>query len=279
MDVSTQDAAVVFSLVDAMGAGACCLTPDGTIVSLSSGFAVLAGLDPDTTLGHITAHLRELPPLDSLPARANESGPVVRRVGRDGIARELAPIWICASSSSAQSWLMLVDRSSLARFERRQARLDRDIQDLRAELEVRARNPERGIVRGMRDLAGRLDDAASRARRYGHALSVLRVAIELEVDGSVEDELLSCIRGVDDVGRVGEDGYAVLLPHTDLKGGKVVAERIRKRLDASDARSVAVGVAQLLGKESPAALVARADDACGRAREDGGGILLAVDVL
>lgn len=267
-----MDASALLKLLDATGGGACQLADDGTIAQVSPHFSGLTGRTEPVGKppGELMA---ELPPLDEMPGSVDADTPVFRQLGADGVVRELAPALVRAG---AETWLLLVDRSSEARLKRRHARLGRQIDDLRAELEAHEREPMRSRVRPMRELAVRLDESLHRSRRYKFDITVLRVTVE---EGGGEDrgkELLSCVRNVDDVGRLGEGGYAILLPHTDLPGGKIVAERIAGRLGG---RRLGVGVAQAQGDETGSALVSRAEQACRQALERGGGVLLAVDVL
>jgi PleD family two-component response regulator len=114
-------------------------------------------------------------------------------------------------------------------------------------------------------------------------VTVLRVGFNATAGGDSpadhDSEVMGCIRAVDEVGAVGECQYAVVLPHTDLAGGKIVAERIQGRLAGVGCTSVAVGVAQLQRDEEAVTLVARAEDACRQANTKGGGVLMAVDVM
>jgi hypothetical protein len=217
--------------------------------------------------------MAELPSLDEVPGAADADTPVFRQLGRDGVVRELAPALVRHGDGT---FLVLVDRSSEARLRRGQARLGRQIDDLRAELEAQERGSARRRIRPMRELAARLDEALHRARRYKHDVTVLRIQLEEREGEDRGPDLLGCVRNVDDVGRLGGGGYAVLLPHTDLPGGKIVAERIASRLSGG---RLGVGVAQAMGEEPGSALVARAEGASKQAFEGPGGVLLAVDVL
>ncbi len=266
-----MDEATLFKLVDATGGGACELDVDAKIVRASPRFLSLTGAteaigrSPDALMG-------EMPALDEVAGEADADTPVFRQLGSDGVVRELAPALFRVEGGH---WLVLIDRSSEARLKRRQARLGRQIDDLRAELEAQARAPVGARIRPMRELSARLDEALERARRYKHHVTVLR--IELDTGGRDRDkDLLGCIRNVDDVGRIGPGSYAILLPHTDLPGGKIVGERVAGRLDGT---KLGVGVAQALGKETGSALVGRAEGACRQAFDGVGGVLLAVDVL
>ena len=65
---------------------------------------------------------------------------------------------------------------------------------------------------------------------HGHAFGdkVLKILASI---------LASSIRQEDVVARYGGDEFAILLPHTDLRGGPVLRDRIQDRIDTSDALS------------------------------------------
>lgn len=104
-------------------------------------------------------------------------------------------------------------------------------------------------------LHNELDQACSRFARYGEALSVVIVTLSpaLTADLSsarqralvrgVADHIRSDIRMVDEVGRLDDGRFCVLLPHTPKAGAHVVVDRlakgVRKSLGARD-ESVAV---------------------------------------
>lgn len=81
-----------------------------------------------------------------------------------------------------------------------------------------------------------------RARRLGHALACIVLRIDgptvlgdpaaVELRARVRDGLARLVeertRDYDHLGLIGEDGYLLVLPHTDLDGAMVVAERIRR---------------------------------------------------
>lgn len=267
-----MEEALLFKLVDATGGGICQLRDDDAIGAASPGFLALTGNAEPT--GRAPADLMaELSSLDEISGTVDADTPVFRQLGRDGVVRELAPALV---RNADATYLLLVDRSSEARLRRGQARLGRQIDDLRAELEAQERGTARGRVRPMRELAARLDEAMHRARRYKHDVTVLRVQLEEREGEDHGADLLACVRTVDDVGALGGGSYAILLPHTDLPGGKIVAERVATRLVGA---RVGIGVAQAMAEETGSALVGRADGACKQAFEGPGGVLLAVDVL
>ena len=88
----------------------------------------------------------------------------------------------------------------------------------------------------------------------------------------------SCVRETDFVGRYGGEEFLVILPRTDMVGGRVVAERIRTQMentridyDAAHALSltVSLGVAERSDGDGVDAIVGRADVALYRAKENG----------
>ena len=107
--------------------------------------------------------------------------------------------------------------------------------------------------------------------RYGHAVgdAVLRSFAEI---------LRDSLRSSDLAGRVGGEEFAVLLPHTDLAGALLLAERIRHAV-ASYCRvpqhpelrmTVSIGASELLPEDpSPEVALARADAALYRAKQEG----------
>lgn len=140
---------------------------------------------------------------------------------------------------------------------------------------------------------------AARARRYGQPLTLLLIDPDhfrpiVERQGSVfGEEWLRTLAGIcrqesrttDVVGRVGGEGFAVLLPSTEIGGGLVLAERIRERMqrhvvpDHTGARlTVSVGVAEVSdGVASVEALLEAAGTAVERARKAGMNLVVAYD--
>jgi hypothetical protein len=274
--------ASLHELIDATGGGCCRLRADSTIDSASPGFVALVGARNELTGLHPHAVLAELPALSQLPASISSDAPIFRQVGSDGLGRELAAALVRDRSSESGSILLLVDRSGEARLRRSQARLGRQIEDLKAELAARDQEPHRPRIRSMSELIRRLDESLARAHRYGHAVTIVAVQIEAEQDAPADreklvgDRLLGCVRGVDDLGRVDANDWVVALPHTPLAGGEVVAKRIHERLGELGLKKVGVGVAQVGLDEPGAVAVERAEQAAGQAMESGGGLLLGV---
>jgi PleD family two-component response regulator len=78
-----------------------------------------------------------------------------------------------------------------------------------------------------------------RSQRYGFPLSILLASLDHEVPSGDRDLLVqaarSAIRDIDIPVAFAESDVLIVMPHTDLDGGKLVAERIRKRVRAQGA--------------------------------------------
>ena len=137
-----------------------------------------------------------------------------------------------------------------------------------------------------------LERELNRARRYGHTLSFLM--FDLDYFKSVNDQYghesgdkvlqgvvevcANCLREVDDIGRVGGEEFAVLMPDTRLTGAIEVAERLRcavERLAVSTqggnvSVTISIGVAETAkGDMSVRELLRAADKALYAAKRDG----------
>lgn len=269
----------LFELIDATGGGACLLREDETVEIASSGFVALTGAPREHVGVRLSTLLAELPGLDQLPEEIVAETPVFRQVGADGIGRELAAAYV-----HGRRILLVVDRSGEARLRRNEARLDRQIDDLKAELAAREREPRRPRIRSMAELARRLDEALMRSRRYKHEITIVSIQIASdeplgERARDIGETLVSCVRGIDDLGRVDASHWILILPHTPLAGGEVVARRILDRLAALELNRAGLGVAQAGAEEAGSATVERADQAGAQALEAGGGLLLAVALV
>jgi len=143
-----------------------------------------------------------------------------------------------------------------------------------------------------RQLGEKLQHEFLRSRRYKHALSLLY----LDMDGfkSINDRfghlfgddvlvgaskaMQAVLRATDLLVRLGGDEFAVLLPETNLDGGREVAVKLREALTAYGRQlgptvpelSFCAGVSQLLDEdESAEAIIARADMAQYLAKSSG----------
>src|SRR5690606_20404638 len=162
----------LFPLIDATGGGCCRLQTDETIAAASPNFVALTGA-AEPVGRKPTELLAGLRSLAGLPTTIAAEPVIVRVVGRDGIGRELAVARVPDASGASGGVLLIVDRSGEARLRRSEARLGRQIDDLKAELAARQREPRRPRIRSMTELAQRLDDALMRARRYQHHVTIV----------------------------------------------------------------------------------------------------------
>lgn len=182
--------------------------------------------------------------------------------------------------------------------------LSHDASD-RRRLEDRVRGDESSptdALTGVASLRAFYDVAQSevaRARRYGQPLTLLLIDPDqfrrvVDVQGqSFGEEWMRTLAGIcrqesrttDVVGRVGGEGFAVLLPSTELNGGLVLAERIRERMqrhvvpDHIGSRlTVSVGVAEVCDAvPSVDALLEAGGTAVDRARKSGMNLVVGFD--
>jgi len=138
-----------------------------------------------------------------------------------------------------------------------------------------------------------LETELDRARRYGHALSLVLLDIDFfkqvndrfghpagdEVLRQVADTLVRLVRRCDIVARYGGEEFAIILPETGLTGAKVLAQRVRRGIEqleiSHDDRLIPVtiscGVASSETEDDPdrATLIEQSDQALYRAKEGG----------
>lgn len=106
--------------------------------------------------------------------------------------------------------------------------------------------------------------------RFGHAAG----------DRALEHFVDTCrveLRGADAIGRLGGEEFGLLLPATDLAGGREVVERLRLRLKAvpspklpaSVNLSVSIGITELSPDDLPERIMSRADTALYAAKSGG----------
>ena len=109
---------------------------------------------------------------------------------------------------------------------------------------------------------------------YGHLIGdeVLKI---------VSKTLTDSVKGMDTVARFGGEEFIVLLPHTPIGGGMIVAEAIRKTIASKELKrkstgehygqiTVSLGVAAYRhGHDTPSSLIKRADEALYRSKKAG----------
>ncbi|MFM0739456.1 diguanylate cyclase [Paraburkholderia xenovorans] len=106
--------------------------------------------------------------------------------------------------------------------------------------------------------------------RFGHAAG----------DRALEHFVDTCraeLRGTDAIGRLGGEEFGLLLPATDLAGGREVVERLRLRLKATPSPklpasvglSVSIGITELSPDDLPERIMSRADTALYAAKTGG----------
>jgi len=146
-----------------------------------------------------------------------------------------------------------------------------------------------------RHIESRFRTEMERARRFGHALSVLVMDIDKlklfndtyghpagdEVIRTVAQVVLTSCRQIDIVGRYGGDEFAVILPETGARGAGTVAERILANLEKEPFEaprgskvpmSISIGAACYpADTDDPDRLFSLADAAMYRVKLAGGG--------
>lgn len=129
----------------------------------------------------------------------------------------------------------------------------------------------------------RLSNEVARARRYGRPVSVVVLDINNfkefndkhghiaadRVLAEIARTIKSSIRVVDIPSRFGGDEFLILLPETDIRGARVVAERLKRGIESQryigksrrrSARiSISYGIAQLEGSMAAKELLEKAD--------------------
>ena len=119
-----------------------------------------------------------------------------------------------------------------------------------------------------------------RSQRYGFPLSLLIAALDQSGTAHGKDLLAqatrTAIRDIDVPVSFGNSELLVMMPHTDLEGAQLVAERIRRRVRGPAGKAptitASIGVVAAIGGErlSLATLLAQAQRALKTAKSDGG---------
>jgi diguanylate cyclase len=92
--------------------------------------------------------------------------------------------------------------------------------------------------------------------------------------------LKRCTKGKDFVARFGGEEFSIILPQTDMKGGKIVAEQIRDAVSTGNLKNIksgesygtitmSIGIGQYRQDDLPNSLLQRADRALYLAKDGG----------
>ncbi len=161
----------------------------------------------------------------------------------------------------------------------------------KARLEVVSNTDELTQLCNRRYLQAALGRELRAAQRYGHALTVIMLDLDFfkalnDSYGHIEgDAVLKAVatiitnelRDIDYAARYGGEEFLVVLPRTDMTGGRKVAERIRNAVETHDwpegrHTTISAGVAAQLPERTALSieeLVRAADDALYRAKAGG----------
>jgi len=141
-----------------------------------------------------------------------------------------------------------------------------------------------------RSITGLVDRELLRIQRSGEALALLMVSVDdfREINnhfGQLAGDrvlrqfaglLSTALRGQDLAGRYSSTEFCVLLPETDSRGARTVAEKLQKAVAAAEIGpdgvrdTISAGIAESVpGESSAAVILARTDDALRRARHEG----------
>jgi len=143
-------------------------------------------------------------------------------------------------------------------------------------------------INNRRELLRKLRNDIMRAKRFDLPLTILMVDVDRfkqindnyghqkgdEVLKGIAKIFADNLRNVDYVGRYGGEEFLVVLPNTDKKGGVVVAEKLREKIEeesfADEIKATAsFGVAELGKDENLNSFVNRADGAMYEAKQRG----------
>ncbi|MHB8909949.1 MAG: GGDEF domain-containing protein [Syntrophales bacterium] len=171
-------------------------------------------------------------------------------------------------------------------------RLEADLKRAQVELQRLATTDFLTGISNNRSFFAAAEREIQRARRYGHPLGVLMFDIDHfkrvndTYGHAAGDQVLVAIaaacrnflRDIDVFGRLGGEEFAVLLPETDLAGGRATAERLRSAIAEIGIEAgvttlhvtISVGVSVLSPEDDRIEQVLkRADDAMYEAKRDG----------
>ena len=216
-----------------------------------------------------------------------------RRVGRhsliafvtvskdDVLAEWQFKIRVAMGSAIALSLLLLLVTRSLSRIVKAQAE-QRDV------LQRMATTDGLTNLYNRRHILTLIHEEMARYRRYGHPFSVIQLDIDFfsnvnEIYGhdegdrlliDVADYLKNTCRKTDRVARFGGEEFLILLPETNMEGGREAAEKLRRNfvtLSAGDGRAVTAsfGVCGASGEQEVDDILRRTQHALDHAKECG----------
>lgn len=256
---------VMFAAVDATGAGIAVLREDGTLQRASAGFCELLGANGPLRGAALASLAPALPDPSTLGSRIGPDSPVFVHGSFGRHRRMLAAAQV---ELGELRLIILADRTQQTR-----ARVDLASGGEARTAPRASDSPRPARIRPMSEMGERTAHALALARRYRHDVTVIRLEISAQADVDLDGIVLGCVRGVDDVGRTGSGRYLLLLPDTDVQGAKIVGKRICTKLQGHGAPSL--GIAQSQIEEGASALLERAEQACSKAGQRGGGVFVA----
>lgn len=214
----------------------------------------------------------------SLLQHRDRVGRFKQRVGKlNAVQRELAWQQLCREAEEMlRPTLHLAAQMGHACEEIRQ-----QTAALMAFTEVRT-DPLTGVS-NRRGLDDSLDAQIALLQRYGVCFSLAIVDVDffkrvndgqghLEGDRILKELALlldDCARETDHVARYGGEEFVIVMPHTNLAGGAVFAERVRQRVERELPVTVSVGVAAAGADDTAESLLDRADQALYAAKSAG----------
>ncbi len=183
---------------------------------------------------------------------------------------------------------MFTDITERRKMEAELQERNQQLHDLNARLEIQAITDSLTNLYNHRYIVECLQLEVDRAMRYHHPLTILMLDLDhfKEVNDNYGhqcgDQVLIAVAGiikknlreVDLAGRYGGEEFMLILPHTSLNGGLVIAERIRHQLQVSRCVNnnlkvtISIGVAQY-DREGIKKFIDRADEIMYQAKNNG----------
>jgi diguanylate cyclase (GGDEF)-like protein len=181
---------------------------------------------------------------------------------------------------------------AMGRLELQRVEHEKELYRLKSEEleELAARDALTGLF-NRRWFTSRLSTEIERARRYGHALSVIMLDVDHfksvndslghpagdQVLVGIADLLTQNTRGSDEVARYGGEEFAVIMPETALPEATLVCEKLRRvvaqsawgRNDDFGPVTVSIGVSEMEEGDTPGELLDRADSRLYLAKQRG----------